>query len=261
MDFSANGIRIRAEVRGTGPWLVMSHSLACSHAMWDAQIERYSAQFRVLAFDTRGHGGTDAPAGPYTLDQLADDLQALLDAAGIDRCHYVGLSMGGMIGMTHALKYPGRLQTLALCDTSSRIPAEARPVWQSRIDLATQQGMEPLVTPTLERWFTEGFRKGSPEAVARVAGMIRATPVAGYVGCCQAIAPLDITDRLGAIGVPTLVLVGDRDVGTPVEASRAIHQAIAGSHLGVIPSASHLSNIEQPEVFDFLLGRFLAAHR
>lgn len=261
MEFSANGLRIHAEVRGEGPWLVMSHSLACSQAMWEAQIARLSAEFRVLAFDTRGHGGTDAPAGPYTLDLLAEDLQGLLDAAGIERCHYVGLSMGGMIGMTHALKYPGRLQTLALCDTSSRIPPEVRPLWQQRIDVATQHGMEPLVAPTLERWFTEGFRASGPAALTRVAEMIRSTPVAGYVGCCQAIAPLDITGQLGGIAVPTLVLVGDRDAGTPVEASRAIHQAIPGAHLGVIPSASHLSNIEQPEVFDFLLGRFLAAHR
>ncbi len=229
--------------------------------MWREQIDRFSERYRVLAFDTRGHGRTDAPAGPYTLDLLADDLEALLDKAGVDRCHFAGLSMGGMIGMTHALRHPGRFASLILCDTSSRIPAEARPIWQQRIDLAQTQGMAALAPSTLERWFTEGFRQSQAQVVDAVGDLIRATPVAGFVGCCHAISQLDLTDKLGAIRVPTLVLVGDRDVGTPVEASRVIHQAIPGAQLGVIPSASHLSNIEQPETFDFLLDRFLSGLR
>ena len=261
MEFEANGIRIHAEVKGSGPWLVLSHSLACCTAMWREQIDRFSERYRVLAFDTRGHGRTDAPAGPYTLDLLADDLEALLDKAGVDRCHFAGLSMGGMIGMTHALRYPGRFESLILCDTSSRIPAEARPLWQQRIDLAQTQGMAALAPSTLERWFTEGFRQSQAQVVHAVGDLIRATPVPGFVGCCHAISQLDLTDKLGAIRVPTLVLVGDRDVGTPVEASRVIHQAIPGAQLGVIPSASHLSNIEQPETFDFLLDRFLSGLR
>ena len=121
MHIAANGIRIRYTIEGAGPWLVMSHSLACDLGMWDHEATMLSGRFRVLRFDTRGHGGTQAPAAEYTLDQLADDLQALLDALDIERCHFMGLSMGGMIGMTHALKHPGRFDRLLLCNTSSRI--------------------------------------------------------------------------------------------------------------------------------------------
>ncbi|MFO1319395.1 MAG: 3-oxoadipate enol-lactonase [Burkholderiales bacterium] len=261
MHVEANGIRIHYEVEGDGPWLVTSHSLACSSAMWRAQVDALKGSFRVLSFDTRGHGQSDAPAGAYTLDQLSDDLQGLLDALRIERPHFMGLSMGGMIGMTHALRHPGRLQSLVLCDTTSRIPAEARGVWQQRIDTAQAQGMEPLVASTLQRWFTAPFLARGGDAIARVGDMIRRTPAAGYVGCCHAIRAIDLTDQLGAVTVPTLVVVGDQDVGTPVEASRAIHLAIPGAQLGVIPSASHLSNLEQPETFNHLVGRFLASVR
>ena len=257
MQVEANGIRIHVEDQGTGPWLVLSHSLACATDMWAEQIAVFRDRFRVLAFDTRGHGGSDALSGPYTLDLLADDLEALLDQLGIGRCHFMGLSMGGMIGMTHALRHPGRFASLILCDTSSRIGPEAAPVWEQRIATARSQGMDALVDPTIGRWFTERTRARRPDLVARVAAMIRATPVEGYVGCCQAIPSIDLTARLGAVQVPTLVVVGDQDPGTPVEMSRAIQQAIPGAQLGVIPQAAHLANMEQPETFDFLVGRFL----
>lgn len=257
MHATANGIRIQYTVEGEGPWLVMSHSLACSARMWDLQAKQLAARFRVLRYDTRGHGGSDAPPGPYSLAQLADDLDGLLDALSIRSCTFVGLSMGGMIAMTHALMRPGRLARLLLCNTTSRIPREAQGAWQQRIDLAASQGMAPLVAATLERWFTPAFRSVRPEAMQAVAEMIQATPAVGYIGCCEAIRALDLTARLGAIQVPTLVIAGDHDAGTPVEAARAIQLAIPGAQLGVIPSASHLSNLEQPEVFDFLVQRFL----
>jgi len=257
MQAQGNGIRIHYEIEGEGPWLVMSHSLACNLAMWDAQAAALRSRFRVLRFDTRGHGGTDAPAGAYTLDQLADDLQALLDALGIAKCSYMGLSMGGMIGMTHALKYPGRFERLVLCNTTSRIGPEAAAIWKGRIDAVTANGMEAVVDGTLTRWFTAPFLARKPDVAARVGTMIRQTPVAGYVGCCHAIPKIDLTDRLGAVKCPTLVVAGDQDVGTPVEMARAIQLAIPGAQLAVIPSASHLSNLEQPEVFDYFSGRFL----
>lgn len=257
MQVTANGIRIEYSVAGDGPWLVLSHSLACTNAMWAPQIAALRDRFRVLAFDTRGHGGTEVTGGAYTLDLLANDLEEMLTALGIGRCHYMGLSMGGMIGMTHALRHPGRFESLALCDTTSRIPAEARPIWAQRIATVEAQGMAPLVEPTLVRWFTPGFHRTHADVVAGVGDLIRATPPAGYAGCCHAIQRIDLTDRLGGIAVPTLVVVGDQDVGTPVEASRAIHQAIPGAQLAVIPSASHLSNLEQPETFNHLVSTFL----
>lgn len=257
MRAQANGIGIHYEIEGQGPWLVMSHSLACELYMWDAQAAALRDRFKVLRFDTRGHGGSDAPSGAYTLEQLADDLEALLAGLGVARCHYMGLSMGGMIGMTHALKYPGRFERMILCNTSSRIPPEAAPIWKGRIDTVTAAGMEPVVEPTLARWFTAPFLVQHAGVAARVGAMIRATPTAGYIGCCHAIPKIDLTDRLGVVKCPTLVIGGDQDVGTPVEMARAIQLAIPGAQLAVIPSASHLSNLEQPETFNHLVARFL----
>lgn len=258
MHVSVNGIRIHCVVEGEGPWLVMSHSLACNLHMWDAQAAALRGRFRVLRFDTRGHGQSDAPSGRWSLEDLSADLDGLLDALAIERCTFVGLSMGGMIAMTHALQRPGRLERLVLSNTTSRIPPEAQPVWQQRMDTVAARGMAPMVEPTLERWFTAPFRMRHPEVAGAVARMIGETPAAGYLGCCTAIRGLDLTARLGAIAVPTLVIAGDQDAGTPVEAARAIQLAVPGAQLGVIPSASHLSNLEQPEVFGGLLERFLS---
>jgi 3-oxoadipate enol-lactonase len=176
----------------------------------------------------------------------------------VERPHFVGLSMGGMIGMTFALKYPGVFRSLVLCDTSSRVPPEAQPVWDDRIRIATTQGMEPLVEPTLKRWFTEAMLARRPPVVEEVAAMIRSTPPVGYVGCCHAIPKINATERLREIGCPIQIIVGEQDVGTPVAMSRAIHEAAPGSELAILPNASHLSNLEQPEAFNRALLDFLA---
>ncbi len=260
MKAKTNGIEINYTIEGQGPWVVMSHSLACDRSMWDEQVRMLTARYRVLRFDTRGHGGSDAPMGAYTLDMLSDDLLGLLDALSVDAPHFVGLSMGGMIGMTFALKHPKRLRSLVLCDTSSRIPPEAGPIWEGRIKVATEQGMEPLAEPTLQRWFTEPFYKANKPMMARVGQMIRNTRPSGYVGCCKAIPKINLTDRLGAITCPVQIIVGEQDVGTPVAMSQAIHDAIPGSELVVIPSASHLSNLEQPAAFNKALSGFLDRH-
>lgn len=260
MKAQANGIGINYSVEGKGPWVVMSHSLACDLTMWDQQAALLARHHRVLRFDTRGHGGSDAPAGAYTLDLLAEDLHALLEALGIERPHFVGLSMGGMIGMRFAIAHPGRLRSLVLCDTTSRIPLEALPVWQERIRTAAERGMEPLVEPTLQRWFTAPFYRDNKAMMERVGAMIRHTPVAGYIGCCEAISKLDLTGRLAKIDCPACVIVGEQDIGTPVTMSRTIQEAIAGAELVVLPSASHLSNLEQPALFDKALADFLRRH-
>lgn len=261
MKAKANGIGINYEIHGEkGPWVVLSHSLACNLHMWDAQIELLKSRFRVLAFDTRGHGNSDAPAGAYTMDQLVEDARGLLATVGADKPHWVGLSMGGMIGMMYALKYRDQFRSLILCDTSSRIPPELAPVWAERIKTATGQGMSALVAPTLERWFTEPFRKARKDVTDPVANMIASTPAAGYAGCCHAIPTINCTDQLHAISSPVQIIVGEQDAGTPVAMSEAIHSAIPGSELVIIPQASHLSNLEQPEKFNEALDRFLSAH-
>jgi len=256
MKAKANGINLEYSVEGDGPWLALSHSLACASSMWDEQMPLLTKRFKVLRFDTRGHGGTDAPEGPYTLDQLAEDARALLRALGIGKTHFMGISMGGMIGQTFALKYPGILKSLVLADTSSRIPEEAQPLWAERIKVAESKGMEPLVQPTLERWFTTPYRAARPDQMQRVGAMIRATPVAGYVGCCHAIPKLNLTARLKDIKVPALVIVGDQDAGTPPAMAQAIHENLPGSELVTIKDASHLSNIEQPAAYDAAAAKF-----
>jgi 3-oxoadipate enol-lactonase len=259
MKIAANGIDVNYTLDGPAgaPVVTLSHSLATDLSMWEPQLKPLLAHYRVLAYDTRGHGGTDAPAGAYTLDQLAEDARALLRALGIARTHWVGLSMGGMIGQTLALKAPELFLSLSLCDTSSRVPAEARPVWQERIKTAETQGMEPIVEPTLGRWFTTPFRESRKDVMDRVRAMIRGTSPRGYAGCCHAISALDLTDKLSAIKIPTLIVVGEEDQGTPVAASRAMHAQIAGSELQIIKSASHLSNLEQPEAFTTAVTTFL----
>lgn len=259
MKAQANGISINYTLDGPAgaPVVTMSNSLATNLGMWEPTLPALTREFRVLRYDTRGHGATDAPRGAYTLDQLADDALALLRALGIQRTHWVGLSLGGMIGQTLALKAPEALISLSLCDTSSRLPADAKPMWDERIRTAEAKGMEALVDSTLTRWFTAPFREKKKDVVDRVATMIRTTPVAGYVGCCQAISALNLTDRLSAIKLPTVVIVGEDDPGTPVAASRVIADNIKGARLEIIPSAAHLSNLEQPEAFNRALSGFL----
>jgi 3-oxoadipate enol-lactonase len=262
MKAKTNGIETSYELHGKegAPWLVLSHSLACSVRMWDPQIEALKGSYRILAYDTRGHGASEAPRGAYTLEMLADDLKALLDALGVKNPHYCGLSMGGMIGQTFALKYPGVLRSLTLADTSSGFPAQVWPLWQERIKIAEDKGMAPLVQPTLERWFTEPFRQSQPGPVAGIAKLIASTPVAGYVGCCYAIPKINTTARLKEIKTPILVLCGDKDPGTPPAMSEAIHANAPGSKLVMIPGAAHLANLENPAAFTKAMQDFLAAH-
>lgn len=257
MKVEANGIEIHCELAGRGPAVLLSHSLASNLHMWNDQMAALTPRYRVLRFDTRGHGQTEAPGGAYTLEQMADDTRALLDALGIERVHFVGLSMGGMIAQTFALAHPERVESLVLADTSSRCPPEARALWEERIRIAGAQGMDPLVEPTLGRWFTAPFRSRRPEVVSRIGEAIRATPAAGYIGCCHAIPRIDLTRRLGDIECPALVIVGEEDPGTPVAMAREIAEALPSAELAIVPAASHLCNVEKPEAFNDLLLGFL----
>ena len=259
MKITANGITMHYELEGpeSASVVTLSHSLATDLSMWDPQVAVLKSGYRVLRYDTRGHGDTDAPEGPYTLEQLAEDVKALLLALDIPKTHFMGISMGGMIGQTLALKDPGMLQSLILCDTSSRIPEEALPIWEERIGLAQKQGMNAVVESTMERWFTASFRRKPLASLDKIRGMIRATPLKGYVGCSRAIMKLNLTERLREIALPTLIVVGEEDPGTPVAASEAIHKQIKGSELVILKSAAHLSNIEQQDAFNTAMLGFL----
>ena len=255
----ANGIDMNYEMEGpeSAPVLTLSHSLATDSSMWDPQAAVLKSRYRVLRYDTRGHGGTSVPAGPYTLEQMAEDVKALLQSLGIFKTHFMGISMGGMIAQTLALKDPSVLQSLILCDTSSRIPKEALPIWEERIKAAQDHGMEGLVETTMERWFTASFRSKPLPVLAKIRGIIRSTPPKGYMGCSRAIMGLNLTERLAEIDLPTLIVVGEEDLGTPVSASRAIHEKIKGSELVILKSAAHLSNIEQEQAFNVAVLDFL----
>ena len=259
MKMHANGIDINYELTGKkgAPVVMLSQSLACSLVMWQPQMDMLESAFRVLRFDTRGHGDSDTPQGSYSLEQLAMDAIGLMDALKVDAVHFVGLSMGGMIGQSLALDYADRLKSLTLCDTAAIMPDETQPVWQQRIDAAGEKGIKGQVDETLERWFRPEYLQQNPPEVEMIRRQILATPVAGYIGCCEAIRRLKYLDRLSGINLPTLIMVGEEDPGTPVAASEAMHERISDSRLVVLPSARHLSNIEQSEAFNAALMEFL----
>ena len=246
MKVKANGIDINYEIEGDGPWLTLSHSLCCDLHMWDEQMPALTKNFKVLRFDTRGHGGSSAPAEAYTL--------------GIKQTHWCGLSMGGMIGQTFALRHPGYFKTMTLADTTSYYPPETQGPWGDRIKLAQEKGMAPFGDMMVSRWFTEGYVKSGAPALTRIAASVRATQAVGFIGCCHAIPKINVTSRLKEIKCPTLVIVGEQDPGTPVAMAQLIHDNLPGSELVIIPNAAHLSNIEQTAAFDAALLGFMARH-
>ena len=257
MKAKVNGIETNYEIHGKegAPWLTFSHSLACSLRMWDGQVAAFKDRFRILLYDTRGHGESEAPEGPYSLDMLAEDLRQLLAEVRIKRTHYVGLSMGGMIGQVFTLTDPGTFDRVVLADTGHAQTPETRKQWDERINTAKTKGMEPLVQPTMERWFTKDFRDNP--AAKKIAQLIRNTPVPGYVGCCQAISNLNTTARLKDIKRPVLAIAGEQDAAAP--GTRYIGENVPGAKLVMIPQAAHIANIEQAEAFNRALREFLSS--
>jgi 3-oxoadipate enol-lactonase len=254
-------IEVHYTIEGQGPWLTMSHSLACNTTMWDSQAKLLAKDFTVLRYDSRGHGQTSATRGPYTLEQLGDDAFELLRTLGITETHWLGISMGGMIGQTVALKHPALFKSLMLIDTTSRRPDNAQAMWNERIAIAQTQGMAGLLQSTLERWFTAPFRQSNAPTIKPIADGILSTSVDGFSGCCAAIAQINTLDRLKEIQCPTLVMVGAQDHGTPPAMARQIHENLPNSELIIIEDAAHIANIEQPNIFNAAIGKFLAQHR
>jgi 3-oxoadipate enol-lactonase len=261
MKADVNGTTIHYTLEGPGhaPIVMMSHSLLCSGAMWDAQMSAL-ADYQVLRVDMRGHGASSTPGDDYTLEQIADDYIALMDHLEIEKVHFIGLSIGGMIGQTFALKAPERLLSITLSSTMSGIPAAAASMWDERIALAKAEGMEAHVESTIGRWFSDSFCAEHPELVDPIRELIRTTSVDGFSGCCRAISRLNLTDKLSAIKLPTLIIAGENDPGATPAVAEVIHQNIAGSELVVIDDTLHLCNIEKPDVFNRAITDFLAKH-
>jgi len=255
MKAKVNGTELYYELHGKegAPWLILSHSLACTVRMWDPQIAAFKDRYRILAYDMRGHGQSAAPAGPYTLEMLADDVLALMRELKIDRARYVGLSIGGMIGQHLALKEPKRFEKMVLADTGHAQTPETLKQWEERIRIAQAQGMKPLVAGTMERWFTPAFRETPP--AKKIAELIAGTPVAGYVGCGQAIMKLNTTGRLKDIKLPVLAITGEADAAAA--GTKYIGEHLPGAKFVSIPQAAHIANIEQAEKFNQALRDFL----
>ncbi len=253
----ANGINIAYRFDGPAeaPVVMLSNSLMSNHTMWDDQMPILSESFRVLRYDTRGHGETDAPAGPYTIKLLAEDAVALLDALGIDKVHFAGLSMGGMIAQYLGANYSDRLHSLMLCDTASEMPT--LDMWNERISTAEENGISALLEGTLSRWFTPAFLENNKPAVEKVAQMIRTNDTGGYIGCASAVRDMSQTAILSKISVPTIIIVGEDDPACTLEQSRVLEQHINGAEFVVIKNAAHLANIEQPEKFNDAMIGFL----
>ncbi len=259
MNIRANGISVHYELSGAdhAPVVMLCHSLAATLAMWEPQMAALTERYRVLRYDLRGHGKSEAPGGDYSFAMLADDALGLLRALKINRCHFVGLSIGGMIGQALGIRAAPEIASLSLCATSSRMPPEMLSVWDGRIQQVLTQGVASITAGTLERWFTPAFRVNRAAEVASVGTMISDTPVNGFAGCANAIKTLNFTEQLKRIALPTLLIVGRDDPGTPIAASEVIHGEIAGSELVVLDVAMHLCNIEQPEAFNRSLLNFL----
>ena len=252
-----SGIALDFDLVGRGPTLVLIHALGVDRRMWRRQVPIFAVSHQVVAYDVRGHGLSDKPVGPYTLEALADDLHGLLDALGIERASLLGLSMGGMIAQTFALAYPEQVDRLILADTTSEYPPEGRRQFAERARLVEASGIDPIVPATLERWFTPEFRADEEDAVEEIRKIVLAADPMGYAGACHAVSRVDLTGRLGEIRCPALVLVGEHDPGTPVAAAARIQAAIPGARLEVIQGASHLSNVARPDAFERIVLAFL----
>ena len=235
--------------------VMLSNSLLSNYAMWDDQIEELTQHFTVLRYDTRGHGGTDAPGSPYSINIFVDDVIALLDILAIDKVHFVGLSMGGFIGQLFSVRHPDRVRSLTLCDTACVMPPVS--LWDDRIKIAETEGVEGLVEGTLSRWFTEPFRRANVKDVQKIRNMIRTTSVQGYVNCAKAIRDMDQCRILQDIAAPTTIIVGDKDPACPVSAAETLHSGIPASQLIILPDAAHLPNIEKKREFNDALLQFL----
>ncbi len=237
------------------PFLTLSNSLGCDLHMWDAQIPHFTKHFRVVRYDSRGHGGSAVSAGPYSLARLADDALAILDAIGAEKTHWLGLSKGGMVGqwlLTHA---PHRLDRVVLANTSSHMPPAG--LWNARIRAVREKGMEAVAPAVIGRWFSKTFMDDAPQAVAAIEKTLKAIDPEGYVACAAAIRDMDQRESLrGVKNKQVLIIVGAADPATPPEHGQVIAQAIEGAKL-VTLNAAHLSNIEQAEPFAAAVLDFL----
>lgn len=262
MNVITNGFETNCVVEGPpgASWITFANSLVTSLEMWDAQAQMLSDRYRILRYDMRGHGRSGAPPPPYSIADLASDAVALWDALGVDRSHWVGLSLGGMVGIHVAALYPARMRSLVASDCRADTNEAYADVFVQRIKTTREQGMAGMVEPTLQRFFTPGFAASNPSTIEQFRAMIRDTPADGHIGCCEAIRKLAEGANLPTLRVPTMFIGGEHDIGAPPEIMRAMHAATPGSKYVMLEGAGHISNVEKPGAFLAAIEPFLANH-
>lgn len=251
-----NGIFVQVDEKGSpgSPVVVLANSLAADMTMWAKQAEVLAENYRVVRFDARGHGQTEATAGDYTLDLLVDDVLLLLDALEIERIHFVGLSLGGMIGQVLAARAPDRVESLVLCATFASAPSD---LWNERVLAARSTGVGPMVEATIDRWLTPGFRASHPEVTDAVRQMVSETSAQGYAGCAAAIRDMNLKGVAETISAPTLLIAAAQDISATPEAMEALGERIHGSRFALLEDAAHLFTMEQPDRVTRLIAEFL----
>jgi 3-oxoadipate enol-lactonase len=256
IDVQAARFTCRVEGPPEAPWLVLSNSLGADLTMWDDQMVALAQRFRVLRFDTRGHGASAVTPGPYTIEQLGRDVLALLDALKARKVHFCGLSMGGMTGMWLGVHAPERIDRLVLANTAPQIGTLE--IWNTRIENVRKGGLAAIADGLMERWFSKGFRERAPATVARIRAALIASPPDGYVAACAAVRDADLWGVVGRIAAPTLVISGAHDLSTPPAEGRKLAECISGARY-VELDAAHISNVERAERFTAELTGFLAS--
>jgi 3-oxoadipate enol-lactonase len=260
MRVRANGIAFNCEIGGRGgaPWLIFSNSLATNLHMWDRQAADLNNSFRILRYDQRGHGQTDAPPGRYTFDTLIADVIGLMDAIGIERAHWCGVSMGCATGMGLVQKHPERFDRMVLCDNPGRSSPETHKQWEERIAIAQSGGMPALLDSTMQRWFPPETLQANPPHMDIIRNMILTTPVNGFIGCSAALGDHDFRPLMPQVKNPVLWMCGEKD-GHNAAAMAVMQKELPGSQYIVLPGAGHISNMDQPEIFTKALRDFLGA--
>src|SRR5215831_9109462 len=265
MLLTLGGRRIYYDLVGPedAPVVCITHSLASDGGMWAEQMPPLlEAGFRVLRLDMRGHGGSDPVAGEYTMTALAGDVAAVLEELSLPRVHYIGLSIGGMIGQAFAIEHDTRLISALWSDTLPASPAGAAPLWAERMDIVRRaNSLEPLADATIERWFTDAFKPRKPGRWKEIRETIAATTPVGYLGCSTAIMNFDFTGQLPALRIPTLVVCGADDPGTPASENRRLAGLVPGGRYEEIADARHFPNVEHPEAFNRIMMGWLEAQR
>lgn len=255
------GFKLATRVDGSkdpsAPWMVLSNSLGAAMMMWEPQLDLLGKHYRILRYDTRGHGASEAPEGPYSFDDLVGDVLALMDHHHIAKASFMGLSLGGMTGLGLAIHHAGRFDRIVCCDARADNPHPFVQSWDERIATIEASGLKALANGTMERWFVEGWRQTHPDQLQRFVDVFLATSVKGYKGCAEALKTLDYLKDLGSVSLPMLYVVGDKDMGAPPAVMRAMAMATPGSAYIEVPNGAHLPNIDNSADFNTAIAGFL----